>query len=88
MKIILDESDLRPLIERVVRETLTAIEAEQKRLNGRLSYGEAEAASLIGIPKHSLRDLRLSGKAKGVRLGRRIVYERGELLRLLEGVDS
>ena len=84
MKIVLDQNDLAPIIEAAVRETLAAVESEQARLNGALSYSETQAAEILGVPKHSLRDLRLAGKIEGRRLGRRVVYCRASLIRLLE----
>ena len=51
--------------------------------DGRASFNEPTAASLLGIAKHALRDLRLSRRVVGCRLGRHVVYERVELERLL-----
>lgn len=85
----IESSDLeafKPLVAEVVRTVL----AELKRANGssRLAYTEPEAANLLGLPRHSLRDLRLAGKVRASRLGKRIIYERCELERLLKGEQS
>ena len=46
MKFAIEQDELALLIERTVRETLHAVEADQARLNGKLSYSEVEAAEL------------------------------------------
>ena len=74
---------LQPLIDAAVRTTLAQVEAEGQRLNGHLSFNEARAAEILGIQKHALRDLRLSGQVVGCKLGARVCYAREELLRLL-----
>ena len=83
MKIEFSPADLRPLVKEVITEVLARVEADHARLNGQLAYPEAEAAATLGIAKHALRDLRLSGHVVGCRLGRKVVYERGELEKLL-----
>ena len=81
MKLDIDPADLRPLVEAVVAETLAAAAALG---NGdRLSYGEAEAASLLGVPRHVLRDMRYAGDVRASKVGKRVVYQRCELLRIL-----
>ena len=84
MNITLDHDDLRPLIQSIVDETLDHIDAAQSRLPiSQLAYTEAEAAGLIGVAPHSLRDARLRGEIKASRLGKRILYQRSELLKFL-----
>lgn len=83
MNVSLSPDDLRPLVEQVVAATLERIEADQARTQGRLAYREAEAAALIGIPAHSLRDARLRGEIAASRVGSRVLYTRAELLRYL-----
>ena len=46
-------------------------------------YTEPEAGALLGIGRHVLRDCRLRGELRGRLVGKRILYERGELLRFL-----
>ena len=53
------------------------------KLGGRLAYTEAEAASLVGVERHVLRDARLRHEIEASRVGKRIVYTRDELLRFL-----
>jgi hypothetical protein len=79
-----DIADLKPLIDAAVRTTLAAIEADDAKLDGkRLGYTEAEAAALIGVRPHVLRDARLRGELVGRLVGKKIVYARTELLRFL-----
>lgn len=69
---------LRPLIAAVVRDVMDRLGND-----GRLSYSELEAAELLGVPRHTLRDMRLAGKAHAAKLGRGVRYSRAELMRLL-----
>lgn len=78
-----DIDDLRPVINAVVDEILTRIDGHEAKLGNRLAFPEAEAAALCGIPKHVLRDARLRGEIRGKRVGKGVVYERGELLKFL-----
>lgn len=85
IKIEFSADDLRPLVTSVVADVLAAAE----RLPAdRLGYNEAEAASLLGLAKHQLRDLRLRGEAKATKLGKGWVYARTELMRLLSTEDN
>ena len=83
MKIEFDTADLAPLIRQIVAEARAEQEADHARLNGRIALWEPEAAAAIGVQPHALRDLRLRGKVKASRLGRRVVYARDDLLQLL-----
>ena len=70
-----DESELRPIVKAVVAEVL----AEQKQLQqvyeGRLAYSEAEAANMLGLKQHQLRDLRRDNKISHTKIvGRQIRY--------------
>ena len=85
MKIVLEDTDLRPLIECVVAETVERLAEEKARMGNRLGYPEAEAAALIGVQRHTLRDCRLRGEIEGRLVGKRIVYSRDELIRFMRG---
>lgn len=77
-------SDLRPLVAEVAHEILARhIQAVPPE---RIGFTETEAAALIGLKKHNLRDARLRGEVSGRRVGRRVLYERGELMRFVAGV--
>ncbi len=81
--ILFDDAVLRPLIERIVAVTLDRLESQRQAIGDRLAYSEAEAAALLGIQRHVLRDARLRGEITGSRVGKGIRYERDELLQFL-----
>src|SRR5262249_37287189 len=75
---------LEPLIRRVVEETLARLEEDRARLGDRLAYSEAEAAALLALEPHQLRDERRRGRVTAsVGPGRKILYSRGDLTRYL-----
>jgi len=84
MKILLDADDLRPIVAQVVAETVARVDADREHLDGKLAYPEAEAASLLGVARHVLRDARLRGEIVASRIGKRVLYSREELLKLLD----
>jgi hypothetical protein len=80
----LDAAILEPIIRKVVAETITQMEAERAKLGDRLAYSEAEAARLLSLRPHQLRDARLDGRITASQVtGRRIRYSREDLLRYL-----
>ena len=83
MKIDIDEDDLRPLIEQVVTQTMERLDRDHERIGDRIAYPEGEAAALLGVPRHVLRDSRLRGEVAAGKLGRRVVYSREQLLKFL-----
>ncbi len=84
VKIDFDQDELQPIIEAAVRETIAQVDADRQKLPaGRLAFPEAEAAALLGIPGHSLRDCRRRGEIKAVKLGARIAYTRESVLEFL-----
>jgi hypothetical protein len=83
MRIEFEDNDLAPLIERVVVRVLDQREADDAKLADRLAYSEAEAAALLGVRRHVLRDARLRRELDGAKVGKRIMYTREELLRFL-----
>lgn len=80
MKFLIDTAELRPLVEAVVAEAVSAIQRSGLDDDGRLAYPEPEAAQLLGLASHQLRDARLRGEITATKLGGRIGYERGELI--------
>src|SRR5262249_13376683 len=84
LNIELDSETLRPLISQVVREALSAIEADRAKLEGKLAYGEAEAARLLSLNTWQLRDLRLRGEI-GFSRGpcRKVMYAKKDLSEFL-----
>jgi hypothetical protein len=78
----LDTADLRPIVAAVVAEVLAEV-ARQPITADRLAYTEPEAAGLLGLKSHQLRDARLRGEIQATKVGGRIGYERTELLAYL-----
>ena len=74
---------LRPLIALVVAEVLAEMQTDESRLNGRLAIAEPEAAALLGVQRHVLRDCRLRREIKASRVGKKVVYEVEELGKFL-----
>ncbi len=80
----LDPKALRPLISVVVAEILAAMEADRDRMGDRMAYSEAEAARLLGLHTHQLRDIRLRKEIGASKIvGGRIAYTRDDLERYL-----
>ena len=84
MKIEFDEETIRPLVKLAVAEALDHLETERAKLNGRIAYTEPEAAALLGVRPHVLRDCRRRGEIEGAKVGSKIVYTRDDLLEFLE----
>jgi hypothetical protein len=84
IRLDVDPQALRPLIAAVVSEVLAATEGDRARLGDRLCYSEAEAAALLGLGPHQLRDERLRRRiGASAIVGRRIRYTREDLVRYL-----
>lgn len=79
----IDPRELEPIIKAAVAEALDRMEAERARLD-RLGYTEAEAAALLGVRPHVLRDCRRRGEIQASKCGSKIIYQRAELLRFLD----
>jgi hypothetical protein len=77
----------RRLIQAVVAEVLAQVEAVRAQVpNGQLAYSEEEAARLLGLEPHVLRDERRRGRISGSSIvGRRIRYTRQDLIDYLAG---
>lgn len=85
MRIDFSPDDLRPLVEAVVAETIAKLDADRQRLGGeRFAFPEREAAALLGVAPHVLRDIRLRQEGKASRIGRKVVWTKAELERLLK----
>jgi hypothetical protein len=78
-----DRDELEPLVELVVAATLDRLSAQRQQFGDQLAFSESEAAALLGVRRHVLRDARLRGEVVGVRIGKGIRYSRDELLRFL-----
>lgn len=84
MQFSFSRSEIQPLIEQVVASTLAQIELHRATLGDRIAFPEAEAAARLGLRPHVLRDARLRGEIVASRVGKKIVYERDELLQFLQ----
>ncbi len=84
LQIQFDQDALRPLVHLAVAEALDRMEGERAKFNGRLAFTEAEAAVLLGVKPHVLRDCRRRGELQGAKVGSKIVYTRADLLEFLE----
>jgi hypothetical protein len=84
MNLSFDPRDLRPLVEQVVIEAIERLEVARAQVGDRLAYDEHEAAALIGVRRHVLRDARLRGELVASRIGRRVIYRRDDIVQFLE----
>lgn len=82
MNFTIECDEIRGLVKEVVRESLGAIDWPSDRI----ALTEAEAAEALGVRRNVLRDLRLRGRIRAHRLGRRIVYSRRDILDALENM--
>lgn len=81
MNLQFDDDTIRRLVRPIVKEVVAAVGSAVH--GDRLAYPEAEAAKLLGIATHQLRDARLRGEIVSTKVGGRIGYEKSELLAYL-----
>lgn len=78
-------SALTPLIRDVVQEVLRHQTSLDNKLSDKLAYAEPEAARLLGLKPHQLRDARLGGKVGHTRItGNRVRYTPEDLRQYLQ----
>jgi hypothetical protein len=76
----IDESILTPLVQRITEGVLRHQEQEHRLLADRLAWSEGEAAALLGLKRHQLRDERLRGNIQAsVGPARKILYTYADL---------
>ncbi|HBI41571.1 MAG TPA: hypothetical protein DDY78_01780 [Planctomycetales bacterium] len=81
----LDPEVLDPIIRQVVEQTIAVMEQDRAAIGDKLAYSEAEAARLLSLHVHQLRDERLRGRIKAsVGPARKILYTRGDLMDYLQ----
>jgi len=86
VQLTITPDDLRPLVEAIVAQTVASLAADSAAIGDRLAIPEAEAARLISLEPHVLRDERLRGRIGASQVvGRRILYSRQDLLDYLAG---
>lgn len=84
MNVTFSPEDLRPVVLAVVEQVLTSKATTDATLGYRLAFPESEAAALLGVPRHVLRDARLRGEIHGKLIGKKIVYSREALEKFLK----
>ena len=84
LRLDFDVEELRPIVHLAVAEALNRMEEERAKLQGRLAFTEPEAAVLLGVKPHVLRDCRRRGELQGARVGSKTVYTRADLLEFLD----
>lgn len=87
MELKVDAHELRSLVEAVVTQT---IERLGNLPENQLAFSEEQASRILGVERWTLRDFRLkSGDKLGtVRIGRKVVWPRHVLLKLLADPSS
>jgi hypothetical protein len=82
LSLAIDPAALAPLVRAIVAEVLAQAQADAARVGtDRLAYSEEEAARLLGLEPHVLRDERRRGRiGASCIVGRRIRYTRQDLL--------
>jgi hypothetical protein len=84
VQLVIGEGVLRPLIRQIAAEVAAELHDAAGKVPDRLAYSEPEAARLLGLASHQLRDERLRGRVVGSRIvGGKIRYERQELIKYL-----
>ena len=79
-----DPESFRPLIEQAVQAAMLKMESARAVVADRLCYSEPEAAAMLGLEPHQLRDERLRGRIKASSIVcRRIRYTRQDLMEYL-----
>src|SRR5262245_18486101 len=80
----IDQAGLRTLNQQAVEETLRRLEEARSSApdrRDRLAYPEAEAAALLGLAQHVLRDERRRGRIAATKVvGGRVRYTRQDLI--------
>jgi hypothetical protein len=80
----IDPELLRPVIEATVNEALMRLENLRVTLPAKLAFTELEAARLLSLRPHQLRDERRRGRVKASRgPGRMILYQPAQLIEYL-----
>lgn len=85
LALAIDAAALAPLVRQIVGEVLAQLEAARAAVpESKLCYGESEAAALLDLKPHQLRDERLRGRiAASEIVGRRVRYTRADLMTYL-----
>jgi hypothetical protein len=81
----LDVEVLRPLIDATIEQVLARLELVRATLGPeKIAYTEAEAAGLLSMARHQLRDERLRGRIQASQVvGRQVRYMHADLVAYL-----
>ena len=83
MNLTFSDADLREIVVPIVAEVVASVQSHPLDSNEQLAYLEPDAAKILGIASHQLRDARLRGEIVSTKVGGRIGYERSELIAYL-----
>jgi hypothetical protein len=76
---------LEKSFESIVLKAIAGLrEFAPSHAHNRLAFSEPEAATLLGVRQHVVRDARLRGEIESTHVGGRIAYTRHDLLKYLE----
>jgi hypothetical protein len=80
----IDAAAFKPLIDMIVTETVLRLESERAMVNCKMACTEPEAACLLSLKPHQLRDERRRGRIHAsIGPGHKILYSRDDLTRYL-----
>ncbi|MHC4404859.1 MAG: helix-turn-helix domain-containing protein [Planctomycetota bacterium] len=82
----LDANEIDALVDALAERLADVLERREEasaRVNGRLAYSEAEAAALLGVERHVLRDCRRRGEITARLVGKGYRYAHDELVAFL-----
>jgi hypothetical protein len=88
MEVTLTFDDFTPLVERIVERVIERLDERHARVHGQLAFTLPQAAAALGLRQHVLDDARRRGEIHAVKLGKRFLYPRAELLRFLGERDA
>lgn len=85
MQIAFGAEEMRPLVRQVVAEVMAELQQHPALADdSRLAYSEPEAADLLGVKSHVLRDERLRGRIDFTKIvGGRVRYTKAQLAEYL-----
>lgn len=76
----IDSAALKPIVQAVVAEVLAQVDGARAAPPGKQVFSEGEAAQLLGVETHVLRDERGRGRITFSRIvGRRIRYTQADI---------
>ena len=84
---IFEDSDIREIANAIVTEMSLGQLGNGGDSSERLGYTEFEAAELIGVAKHVLRDARYRGEIFAKLVGKKYIYSRESLIEFLRSID-